>query len=102
MRPDFTQILTQNEVVPLRDARVVCYIIGYCSLLLSNEGIYFGNFYSSNGSLDQQKQLANCTHPPIPITYFGSLVGWRQCMWNILVIDVLICVVINSSKLYSV
>ena len=40
---DFTQVLTRNEVVPLRDAWVVCYIIGYCLLLLSNGGIYLDN-----------------------------------------------------------
>ena len=58
---DFTQVLTRNEVVPLRDAWVVCYIIGYCLLLLSNGGIYLGNFYSSDGRLYQQKQLATCS-----------------------------------------
>ena len=105
---DFTQVLTWNEVVPLRDAWAVCYIIGYCLLLLSNGEIYLGNFYSSNGSQYQQKQLADCTHLPIPFTYLGSLVGWRQCTWNIFVIDVcncmslLICDAINCSKLYSV
>ena len=58
---DFTQVLTRNEVVLLRGTWAVCYIIGYCLLLLSNGGKYFGQFYSSNGSQYPQKQLANCS-----------------------------------------
>ena len=41
---DFTQVLTRNEVVPLRVAWAVFYIIAYFLLLLSNGGIYLGNF----------------------------------------------------------
>ena len=78
---DFTQVLTRNEVVPLRDAWVVCYIIGYCLLLLSNGGIYLGNFIVVMVACISRSSLQ--LHPPIPFTYFGSLVGWRQCTWNI-------------------
>ena len=60
-------------------------------IIAKQQGNIFRQFYSSNGSQYQQKQLANCTHPPIPFTYFGSLVGWRQCMWDVFVIDVCNC-----------